>query len=104
MSNFGRRRIVAAIVCSTIVFVVLGEAGFLLGQQPAADVAELNGYRISQSRVGPRDWPQWGGTSLRNNAPHGKNIPSDWAVPYDDIGQKPRNIKWWVDLGSQTYG
>ncbi|MCA9072710.1 MAG: hypothetical protein KDA84_27495, partial [Planctomycetaceae bacterium] len=31
--------------------------------------------RISEMDVKPLDWPQWGGSSLRNNTPLGKDIP-----------------------------
>jgi outer membrane protein assembly factor BamB len=56
------------------------------------------------------DWPQWGGTSLRNNAPEGRNIASDWDVGGFErktdrwLAEKARNIKWVAKLGSQTYG
>ena len=30
---------------------------------------------IGKMSVGERDWPQWGGSSHRNNTPEGKNIP-----------------------------
>ena len=30
--------------------------------------------------IGPGDWGQWGGSSVRNNTPNGKNIPSEWNV------------------------
>jgi len=80
-----------------------------LAQQPAADTANLAGYGITKLKVGPGDWPQWGGTSLRNNAPHGKNIPTDWIVPdlsepYPPKGFQSKNVKWSAPLGSQSYG
>ncbi len=57
-----------------------------------------------------KQWPQWGGTSARNNVPVGQGIPRQW-----DIGQFDRdtgnwipgsgeNIKWVAQLGSQSYG
>lgn len=49
-------------------------------------------------RVGPRDWPQWGGSRLRNNTPPGQNIPISWDI------ETGRNIKRAAKLGSQTYG
>ncbi len=54
--------------------------------------------RISKMDVKPLDWPQWGGSSLRNNTPLGKDIPTQWDV---DTG---KNILWQAQLGSQTYG
>jgi hypothetical protein len=53
---------------------------------------------LAKLKVGPKDWPQWGGWSGKNNTPDGKNIPIEWDV---DDGT---NIKWSVKLGSQTYG
>ena len=49
-------------------------------------------------KVGPKDWPQWGGSYSRNNTPDGKNIPIKWDV---NTGE---NIRWSMPLGSETYG
>jgi len=53
---------------------------------------------VAQLDVGEHDWPQWGGWHGKNNTPVGTNIPGDWNI---DDGT---NIKWSVQLGSQTYG
>ena len=53
---------------------------------------------IAKIKVGPKDWPQWGGWYGKNNTPDGKNIPIEWDI---DSGL---NIKWSAKLGSQTYG
>jgi len=53
---------------------------------------------IAKIKVGPKDWPQWGGWHGKNNTPDGKNIPIEWDI---DSGL---NIKWSAKLGSQTYG
>ncbi len=53
---------------------------------------------ISHRKVRPLDWPQWGGTTSRNNTPLGKNIPARWNI---DTGT---NILWKAKLGSQTHG
>ena len=45
-----------------------------------------------------RNYPQWGGTSHRNNAPAGWNLPTTWDA------KTGKNIKWKAKLGSQTYG
>lgn len=56
------------------------------------------------------DWPQWGGTSLRNNVPVGKNIPVEWDPGSFDREtgewneEESKNIKWVAQLGSQSYG
>lgn len=57
-----------------------------------------------------KDWPQWGGTRLRNNTPHVENLPESWNVGKFDRrtgewdGEDAENIRWFSDLGSQTYG
>ena len=48
--------------------------------------------------VGKLDWPQWCGTSHRNNTPSGKNIPTTWDI------KTGKNIKWKAKLGSNAYG
>lgn len=56
------------------------------------------------------DWPQWGGSPARNNAPDGKDIPVEWNVGKFErkterwLGQSARNVRWVARLGSQTYG
>jgi outer membrane protein assembly factor BamB len=62
------------------------------------DPIQENLKQIGQMKVKSLDWPQWGGASLRNNTPLGKDIPTDWDV------NKDKNILWKAQLGSQTYG
>jgi len=60
--------------------------------------------------VRPLDWPQWGGSWMRNNAPDGENIPAEWEVGQFDSKtgawkkETSKNIKWVARLGSQSYG
>jgi outer membrane protein assembly factor BamB len=60
--------------------------------------SQFKSYGLKRLNVGKRDWPQWGGPSLRNNTPLARNIPVSWDV---DTG---RNVKWSMPLGSQAYG
>lgn len=53
---------------------------------------------IKTRQVGPKDWPQLGGWSHRNNTPDATGIPETWDV------KKGTNILWSTPLGSQTYG
>lgn len=53
---------------------------------------------IKTMKVKPSDWPQFGGSYFRNNAPEGKGIATDWNV------EDGTNIKWSAKLGSETYG
>lgn len=56
------------------------------------------------------DWPQWGGTRLRNNVPNVEGLPSSWDIGDFDRrtgewdGSNAKNIRWIAELGSQTYG
>ncbi len=56
------------------------------------------------------DWPQWGGTSTRNNVPVGTDIPESWDVGSFDRKtgawnkEKAENVLWVAPVGSQTYG
>lgn len=54
--------------------------------------------RIGNMKVGKHDWPQWGGSSLRNNVPDAKKIPTEWDVSTGE------NVRWSAALGSETYG
>ncbi len=71
---------------------------WLGGSLPAEDPTAFVVSAISKMKVGPRDWPQWGGSTSRNNTPDGKNIPISWNVDTGD------NIRWSMPLGSETYG
>ncbi len=61
-------------------------------------------------RAAGGDWPQWGGTREKNNAPGAKNLPIEWNI--GDFDRKTGewdnadalNIRWFANLGSQTYG
>lgn len=56
------------------------------------------------------DWPQWGGSSLRNNTPNVGPLPATWNVGTFDRrsgawdASTAENIRWVANLGSQTYG
>lgn len=65
--------------------------------------------RIAGADVRENDWPQLGGSGLRNNTPAGRINPNLWGRdefapdgPWNH-GQAP-NVKWAARLGSQTYG
>ncbi|MCC6511436.1 MAG: PQQ-binding-like beta-propeller repeat protein [Pirellulaceae bacterium] len=72
-------------------------AGSLSAQEgfnPTEEALKL----IKELKVGPKDWPQWAGSSLRNNTPDAKNIPTEWDV------ESGKNVRWSMALGSETYG
>ena len=57
-----------------------------------------------------KDWPQWGGTRLRNNVPNVTDLPQEWNIGKFDRrsgewdNSRAKNIAWYANLGSQTYG
>lgn len=77
-----------------LLFMAAGFANSNLG----ADDAPLPTAIQRPQPAGNRDWPQWGGSSHRNNVAEGYGIPVDWNI------ETGKNIKWSVPLGSQTYG
>ncbi|WP_286765003.1 MULTISPECIES: PQQ-binding-like beta-propeller repeat protein [Rhodopirellula] len=74
----------------------------------AADVSEF----VPPAKVieSGEEWPQWGGTRVRNNVPNAKNLPESWNIGKFDRrtgewdGSKAENVRWFSALGSQTYG
>lgn len=70
----------------------------MLAAQEAYDPTAESLKLIKQLKVGQHDWPQWGGSSLRNNTPDAKTIPTEWDV------ESGKNIRWSMALGSETYG
>jgi outer membrane protein assembly factor BamB len=60
--------------------------------------------------IGQGDWGQWGGSSVRNNTPKGKDIPTEWQIGSFDLKtgawnkDEAENVKWAAALGSQSYG
>ena len=52
----------------------------------------------SAIKVGRRDWPQWGGSSERNNTPESGALPTTFNV------KTRENILWRTRLGSESYG
>ncbi|MEJ7592450.1 MAG: PQQ-binding-like beta-propeller repeat protein [Planctomycetaceae bacterium] len=65
---------------------------------PPFDAVAASQLDRAALKVGPDDWPQWGGSRQRNNTPSGRNIPTEWDIT------SGKNIKWAVKLGSETYG
>ncbi len=68
------------------------------GMVDAADPTKDVLAAISKMKVGPKDWPQWGGSASRNNTPFGENIPTEWDI------EAGANVRWSMGLGSETYG
>ncbi|MGQ9575487.1 MAG: outer membrane protein assembly factor BamB family protein [Thermoguttaceae bacterium] len=59
--------------------------------------------------AGLDDWPQWGGSSARNNVSPAKNLPVRWEVGQWDrktgtwVNQDP-SVLWVARLASESYG
>ncbi|HMP58747.1 MAG TPA: PQQ-binding-like beta-propeller repeat protein, partial [Gemmatales bacterium] len=70
--------------------------------EPAGEAAPANGPRSGLAgRAGFREstWPMFGGTLHRNMANDRETgMPTEWDV------EAGKNIKWFVELGSQSYG
>lgn len=86
----------------------------ILGALALTSIASAAEPTISSQESGTTltgDWPQWAGSSIRNNVAVGRNIPSQWDV--GDFDRKTglwkkdtasENILWAAEVGSQTYG
>ena len=105
-SSAGRRR---AIVLMTTSFVV-GCVACSIIISPPATVADNSLPSAETTEQHSSDWPQWGGSSIRNNVPEVSNMPTSWDVGSFDrkTGEWKQdgseNIKWVARVGSQTYG
>jgi len=77
---------------------------------PSATAKEPIADNSSEVVSSGGDWPQWGGTRERNNTPGVKNLPLEWNIGKFDRrsgdwdNTKAKNIRWFSNLGSQTYG
>src|SRR6266446_2333686 len=66
--------------------------------------------KSSTSKAPTTEWPQWGGSPVRNNTPEGHNIPTEWNIGKIDYRtgtwdrSTAKNVKWVAKLGSQSYG
>lgn len=77
---------------------VLATASAATAQDAKFDPVAETLKAMKQLKVGPHDWPQWGGSPLRNNTPDATTIPTEWDV------QTGKNVRWSMPLGSETYG
>jgi outer membrane protein assembly factor BamB len=99
----------AALICGLLfatgkipLMLPVAELSVAGAQSPSSDA--------SAKAMPTVDWPQWGGSSLRNNTPVGYHIPTDWEIgdfdfetgQWDPAGS--HNIQWVAKLGSQSYG
>lgn len=62
------------------------------------DAAAETRKQIDLLQVGKSDWPQMGGSPLRNNVGSSEGIPKSWDVASGE------NVRWSVPLGNTTYG
>ena len=64
---------------------------------------------LATARTASCDWPQWGGTSLRNDAP-AEHLPVQWQLGEFEKGNgrwrgsSDKQIRWVARLGSECYG
>ena len=68
------------------------------------------GAEKSGSDRSPADWPEWGGSSLRNNVSDAQDLSHEWDPGRFDFrtgrwkGESAQHIKWVARLGSESYG
>lgn len=79
-----------------ITFMALGSPASVWAQG-GYDAVAATRKMIAQLRVGKADWPQAGGSSLRNCVTDSV-VPTQWDVSSGE------NIRWATSLGSTTYG
>jgi len=88
------KRVFLTLLTATLLSPVVAGTAVAQDYDPTAELLK----DVSRLKVGPKDWPQWGGWSGKNNTPDGKNIPTSFDI---DTGE---NVRWQAKLGSQTYG
>ncbi len=97
---FGGRK---AIVLSCFLAMGLGLLRPSSGESQGVLTEGAKAYLYQKSdvsgslEVGIRDWPQWGGTSARNNVSRAQSIPVEWDA------STGKNLRWTAALGSETY-
>lgn len=83
---------------SILTAMLLAVPAMGLAQDADYDPTQEALAEIATLEVGPKDWPQWGGWSKKNNVPDATNIPTEFDVVSGE------NVLWKAPLGSQTYG
>jgi len=92
------KRILASTAAALAALIAIASIPTAQSAPADYDATRETKERIAKIKVRPTDWPQWGGSALRNNVPDAHGIPTDWDL---DSG---KNIKWAANVGSQTYG
>ena len=89
----------------------IGAATNVASKKMAARTVAYNAAMTKGDGSGlTREWNQWGGSSVRNNTPEGKNISIDFEPGEFDNKtgdwkkDTSKHIKWVAKLGSQSYG
>jgi outer membrane protein assembly factor BamB len=82
-----------SLISSTVLFFCATSAAWA-----QSDAAAMNEKLLGHMSINASDWPQMGGTGLRNSVVNARQIPTNW-----DVGSG-ENVRWSVPLGSTTYG
>lgn len=90
-----KRRLIDVSLASALLFAVAASG---LAEDGAYNPTSEALAEIKKMKVGPNDWPQWGGWSHKNNTPTATGIPTEFDVESGD------GVLWKTPLGSQTYG
>ncbi len=97
LTKLNALKLKALAICGLFLFPV-GQLQSTLNAQEKYNAVTEARKRIDAMKVGKRDWPQWGGSYLRNNVTDEPNIVTDWNV------KDGKNVRWSMPLGSETYG
>jgi outer membrane protein assembly factor BamB len=87
-----------------VALTILVSTSSLLVLQLSAYASNTTGQAPDEINPGPRlnvgakDWPQWGGSSNRNNIVTSQKIPLTWDI---NTGQ---NIRWSMPVGTSAFG
>ncbi len=90
-----------ATLSAAILFLLVGATSTLLPSRATKAAQAIDAI----------DGSQWGGSSARNNAREGKDLPVQWNVGTFDKktgewsrGPEVKNVRWVAKLGSESYG
>jgi len=92
MHRFYAKRILFSALIASVDFATVAVA------QEKYDPTAVAAQGISKLKVKATDWPQFGGSSERNNVPDSGPLPTSFDI------KSGKNIRWSSPLGSETFG
>jgi outer membrane protein assembly factor BamB len=98
MTRLGALSVVVVMLIATSSVSALRPSTAANGGTTFQEPSQSQPQGVPRLKVGVKDWPQWGGSSARNNTTTGQKIPLTWDV------KAGKNIRWSVPLGTAAYG